>query len=285
MRLEGAGLPRQVELTSVPFFPQKDYQCGPASLAMAMSAAGAKVTPDQLKPEVYLPQRKGSLQVEMLASARRHGLLAYPLSPHLANLFAEVAGGTPVVVLQNLGLSWYPVWHYAVVVGYDLDRDLVVLRSGEESRQILPLSTFLRTWERSGFWAMLALPPDRLPASVSEQTYLSAAVALEEGGPLRAALTAYQTVIARWPENLTALIGVGNVHYALGNLADAEAVFRMATLRHPESAVAFNNLAQTLADAGKLKAALEAARRAVALGGPYQATSLQTLQSIEAQIR
>jgi hypothetical protein len=69
------GLPERVELTEVPFFPQTEYQCGPAALATVLAASGAKVTPDELVPQVYLPERKGSLQVEMLAAARRHGLV------------------------------------------------------------------------------------------------------------------------------------------------------------------------------------------------------------------
>src|SRR5262249_33165121 len=50
------GLPRAHELTEVPFFPQSDYQCGPAALATVMVAAGVKVTPEELVPEVYLPE-------------------------------------------------------------------------------------------------------------------------------------------------------------------------------------------------------------------------------------
>src|SRR5262249_47579541 len=67
-----AGLPPARELVAVPFFPQSDYECGPAALATVMVAAGVKVTPEELVPEVYLPERKGSLQVEMLAAPRRH---------------------------------------------------------------------------------------------------------------------------------------------------------------------------------------------------------------------
>src|SRR5262252_3075355 len=72
-----AGIAGARELTEVPFFAQSQYQCGPASLAMVMTAAGVKVTPEELVPEVYLPERKGSLQVEMLAAPRRHGLVTY----------------------------------------------------------------------------------------------------------------------------------------------------------------------------------------------------------------
>ena len=116
-------LPVRAELTDVPFFAQEDYQCGPAALAMALNAAGVGVTPDALVNQVYIPARKGSLQVEMLASARRHGLLAYELAPELKDVLAEVAAGNAVIVLQNQGLwSFHPYWHYAVVIGYDLEK-------------------------------------------------------------------------------------------------------------------------------------------------------------------
>ena len=39
-----AGLPEKVELTGTPFFPQTEYQCGPAALATVLNAAGVKVT-------------------------------------------------------------------------------------------------------------------------------------------------------------------------------------------------------------------------------------------------
>lgn len=250
---------------------------------MAMSAAGSEVTPEALVSQVYLPQRKGSLQVEMLAAARRNGMLAYRLSPELSDVLTEVAAETPVIVLQNLGLSWYPVLHYAVVVGYDLERQQIILRSGLEHRLVMPLSIFQRTWQRGGSWAMLAIPSDKLPATATEESYLTAALALETIGKFAAAQAAYKTALNRWPEDLPALIGLGNTHYRLGNLNRAEQAFRKAITIHPESAVAYNNLAQTLADQGKRGEALAAAQHAVELGGAHLIKSLRTLHDIRAQ--
>jgi len=61
-------------------------------------------------------------------------------------------------VLQNLALDWVPMWHYAVVVGYDLAADEIVLRSGRTKRQVMAMPTFERTWKRSRFWAMVTVP-------------------------------------------------------------------------------------------------------------------------------
>lgn len=278
-------LPQQVELVEVPFYPQETHQCGPASLAMVLNAGGAKVTPQDLAPQVYLPGREGSLQVEMLAATRRNGLFAYELAPKLDDLLAEVAAGTPVVVLQNLALSWYPVWHYAVVVGYDLQRAEIILRSGMEQRQVLPLTTFEHTWERGGYWAMLALPPGGVPRTATEVSYMSAAVALEMTGRPNSAEAAYESALRRWPSNLTARIGTGNAAYAQGDVMRAETAYRQATLDHPDSAIAYNNLAQTLVDQQRYPEALAAANQAVSLGGSEQAAARDTLDEIKNKMR
>lgn len=278
-------LPQHVELSKVPFYPQEAHQCGPASLAMALNAGGAKVVPQDLTPQVYLPGLAGSLQVEMLAATRRNGFLAYELAPRLDDLLMEVAVGSPVVVLQNVALSWYPVWHYAVVVGYDLKREEIILRSGLERRQVLPFTTFERTWERAGYWAMLALPSGRMPRTATESAYVAAAVALEKVAPPKSAEAAYEAALKRWPRNLSARIGLGNAAYAQGNWKRAEKTYLQATLDHPKSAVAYNNLAQTLAEQKRYPEALTLANQAVLLGGSAQEDARSTLDQIRKKMR
>jgi len=274
----------RTELGDTRFFPQEDYQCGPAALAMALDAAGVASDPEALKPEVYLPQRQGSLQVEMLAAARRHGVVAYQLAPELTDLLAEVADGTPVIVLQNLGLSWYQVWHYAVVIGYDLERREVILRSGREQRQVLPMTTFERTWARSGYWAMLALPPGKVPRSAEEVSFVSAVSALERSGHLQGARSAYLAAVQRWPHSLAAQIGAGNTAYRSKDLVRAEADFRQAVAAHPDSVAALNNLAQTLSDLGRDEEALPYAQHAIELGGPLKEITRETLEGIRRKL-
>ena len=273
-----AGVPGARELTEVPFFAQNDYQCGPASLAMAMVAAGVKVTPDELVPEVYLPERKGSLQVEMLAAARRHGLVSYQLAPSYADVIREIAAGTPVIVLQNLGIK--EGWHYAVAIGYDWDNGMLQLRSGLNERQELPFAMNEMVWRRSGYWAMVAVPPDRVPASADEQRWLAAIAALERTGQSAAARTAYRTFLDRWPANVNAAIGLANTHHALGELTDAERVLREAAKHAPDSVVVLNNLAQVLADQGRYREALPYVERAAATGGPHAGAVSQTRSAI-----
>jgi tetratricopeptide (TPR) repeat protein len=276
----GTALPQKVELEAVPFYAQDEYQCGPASLAMVLEAGGKPIQPEALRPQVYIPDRQGSLQVEMLAATRRNGFVAVELNPKLSDLLAEIAAGNPPVVLQNLALDFVPAWHYAVAVGYDLNEQQIVLRSGKDRRLAMALSTFERTWQRGGYWAMLALPPGRFPASVRPADYLSAVTKLEKAGPPEPARAAYEAALARWPDHFTALMGAGNTAHRAGDLEAAERAFRRAAEVYPKSAAAHNNLAQTLADLDRYDEALAEARLAVGLGGPLEDTSIRTLDAI-----
>lgn len=276
-----AALPQRVELVTVPFHPQQDYQCGPAALATVLGHAGVARTPEQLVAEVYLPQRQGSLQLEMLGATRRAGLLPYRLEGTPQALLAELAAGHPVVVLQNLRLDAWPQWHYAVVVGYDRTERQFVLRSGQDQRRLMGFDEFDRSWARADRWAFVALPPDRLPATAREQDFVAAATVLERTAPAAAA-QAYQAALAAWPGQPMARLALGNLAYRERKLAVAETHYHQATLDHPEAADAWNNLAQVRHERGQQAAARMAAAKAVALGGPRLAVYQTTLSGIEA---
>ena len=273
-------LPSKAELRDVPFHAQEDYHCGPAALAMALNAAGVGATPEELVDQVYLPGRKGSLQIEMLVAARRNGMVAYELAPKLEDVLREVAAGTPVIVLENYGFRVWPVWHYAVVVGYDLEAGEIIRRSGLKPRQTMPFPVFEYVWKDEGYWAMVAVPPGRVPATATEERYASAVAALEKSGQLKNAQVAYEAMLKRWPSSLAGMMGRGNTAYALKDPAAAEAAFRRATQEHPDAVAALNNLAYVLAERGKLDEALATAEHAVALGGPLQGAARETLEEI-----
>jgi tetratricopeptide (TPR) repeat protein len=259
------GLPQKVILDGVPFLAQQAYYCGPAALAMTMNFYGRAVSQGAMARALYVPALKGSLQAEMLAATRQQEMLAYVLRPDLQSLLSEVAAGHPVVVLQNLSVGWYPVWHYAVVIGYDLETRELILHSGRNPYYRVPMSTFERTWARSGYWALVPLPPGKLPADDAPARVLEAAAALEETGHVLAAHRTYTAAARRWPDNLVARMGIGNTCFAMGRIEDAMRAFLSAVRSHSGSAAAYNNLAFTLHELGCGSAAYQAARHAVAL--------------------
>ncbi len=251
---------------------------------MVFNAAGiAAASVESVTPMVYLPGRQGSLQAEMLGATRRTGLVAYPLAPQFEDMLREIAAGTPVVVLLNLAFKLVPVWHYAVIIGYDLEKREVIVRSGKRQRDEWSFGFLEYFWRESGYWSMLALPPGRLPASAREGETAAAIAALEQAGRHAEARESYRALLARWPDNLVGLIGLGNVEYTLKDMAAAEGAFRRASVAHPQSAVAFNNLAHVLAILGRLAEAEAAARTAVTLGGTSLPEAGKTLEAILAQ--
>jgi hypothetical protein len=257
-----ADLPLEAEVAGVPFFPQVEYHCGPAALATVLSHAGTQVHPDELVQHVYIPARQGSITAEMLAAPRRFGMLSYALRPRLTDVLHEVASGVPVVVLQNYGWGPFTRWHYAVIVGYDSRSGNLVLRSGETERLTEHIALFEFNWKDGGRWAMVAVPPERIPVTAERERYFNMIVALERAREPRAAAVAYTRFLERWPGDLGGNIGLANAHYALGELDRAEAALRRALAEHPDSIVVLNNLAQILSDAGRSDEALEVIDRA-----------------------
>lgn len=251
-----------VELTSVPFFPQTEYQCGPAALATVLAHLGADVDADSLVREVYSPGLRGSLQPELLGATRRHGFIPYVIEPQTGALLAELAARRPVLVLQNLGIERIPIWHYAVVVG--IAGGDVVLRSGTEERRIERGSRFLRSWERASRWAFVALSPGELPATATADAYVRALAGAEPLLDAAAAERGYRAALDRWPNDELVLFAAAGRRHASGDLSGATALYRRLLAAAPRHAAARNNLANVLAERGCHREALAEAQAALA---------------------
>ncbi len=264
---EGDGVPAHstIEITDTAFFPQEAYQCGPAALATVLQTSGVRVTPDELVPLVFIPERGGSLQTEIIATARTFGRIPYVIEPGFAALLRELDAGRPVLVLQNLGVSFAPAWHYAVVIGYSAARSEFILRSGTTPRLLQTARTFVNTWRRSDYWGVVLLPADDIPAGIDRQRFLAAVAAAESAQQYDLALSAYTAAIARWPDEPLAPLGIGNIHYARGDLDAAELWYRRVLEIEPRNAVGLNNLASVLVARGSCEDASKTIDDALAM--------------------
>jgi tetratricopeptide (TPR) repeat protein len=151
-------------------------------------------------------------------------------------------------------------------MGYDRDRNVLLLHSGRTQAMEMSLYAFERTWERGGYWAMVALPTNQLPTTAQSENMARAIAALERVQPV-AAQAAYRTALQKWPTQRALMLGAGNSAYALQQWEVAEAAYRAAAQAHPDFADAWNNLAEVLSQQGKRAEAQTAIGKAVALGG------------------
>jgi tetratricopeptide (TPR) repeat protein len=268
-----------IEVEGVPAFKQAENQCGPAALASMLVWSGVDVTPSDLSEKVYDPESKGSLQISLIAAARRHGRVAYEINGMDA-LLSELSAGNPVLVLVNQGALWWPFYHYAVVCGYDPVDMQVILAAGNEHRERMRSSRFQQIWNRADAWGLLVLPPQTLPATADETKWIEAVYGLELVGRHEEALSGYSAALEQWPHALGAMMGRANTLYALGRLESAGETLMQAAAMHPDSGPVFNNLAHVMLEMGQFDAALEAAARAVDIGGPHMPAYLRTFENV-----
>ena len=72
-------------------------------------------------------------------------------------MLTEIAAGNPVIIFENLALSWLPQWHYALALGYDLQRQEIILHSGHDANFRWDLSKFERSWMLGDYWGLVVL--------------------------------------------------------------------------------------------------------------------------------
>ncbi len=278
-------VPRFKELSQVPYYSQTRYFCGPATVATVMAHLGQTRPLEEIGEKVYLPGRRGSLQTDVVSALRRYGYLVYRLEPRLTHLIQEINAGRPIIVLQNLSLQMAPRWHYAVVIGYDLDREKLILRSGKRQRLLTPFNVFTRTWKRSDYWAIVVLKPGDLPVDAEPLAYFEAVSGLEQTQQWQAAHTAYLPAIHRWPDHHIPHTGIATALYHLNRLPEAERHYQHALRLKPDAADIHNNLASLLLKQKKGRAARTHAQKAVQLGGKNLSVYQRTLAQIEKALK
>jgi tetratricopeptide (TPR) repeat protein len=175
-----------------------------------------------------------------------------------------------------------PIWHYAVVVGYDLDTGTLVLRSGTTERRVMGMRRFMSTWNRAQRWGVVVLEPGQLPAGPQLDRYVAAAAGLEAVGRLDAADRAYARAHEQWPESAWPQLGLANVSYRRGDKEAAEGGYLATLALDPRNVVAHNNLAEILSDRGcaaQARAHIERAE-ALAKGTGLEAAVAATAQHV-----
>ncbi len=234
-------LPASYLIENVEFIDQSAGYCGPATLTMALRWAGKAVTVAEIAPQVYTPGFNGSLQTDLISASRRQAMMAVRIEG-LNQLLTEVAAGHPVIIFENLSLSWAPQWHYALVLGFDLVKQEIILHSGHDPYYHWDLSKFERSWMLGEYWGLVILPPGELAVVAGELANVTAAVGLEQAQKMPEAEKSYRKVLEKWPTSLVALIGLANIMQKSGKKSEAVSLLKIAVKNHPDSKAAQHNL-------------------------------------------
>ena len=141
----------------VPFYPQEEYQCGPASLAGVLNYYGVRVTPADIAAEIFSRDARGTLDMDMVFYAQKKGLKAERYGGSLEDLRRSVDSRQPLIVLVDHGFWVYQKSHFMAVVGYD--EKSILVNSGKEEHKFLSQDSFSKTWERTKFWTLKITPP------------------------------------------------------------------------------------------------------------------------------
>ncbi len=144
-------------IEGVPFFPQEEFQCGPASLAGVLNYYGLEITPAEIAAEVFSRSARGTLDMDMVFYAQRKGMKAEQYPGSFEDLQASLDSRRPLIVLIDHGFWVYQNHHFMVVVGYD--KSGIVVNSGREKNKFISLDSFLKTWEKTKFWTLRITPP------------------------------------------------------------------------------------------------------------------------------
>jgi len=140
-------------IENIPFYPQEDYQCGPASLAGVLNYHGVVITPEEIAADIFSKSAKGTLNLDMLIYAKNKGFKALQYKGSIDDIRININKGLPLIVLVDYGFLFYMQNHFMVIIGYN-DYGIIV-NSYAYEKQFIALDRFLDAWEKTNFWTLL----------------------------------------------------------------------------------------------------------------------------------
>lgn len=150
--LQSRNISEPLVINGIPFFPQEEYQCGPASLAGVLNFYGVKISPDKIAADIYSKSAKGALTIDLLIYARKIGFDAEYYHGSVDDLKARILSGNPLIVMVDYGVLFYQQNHFMVVKGYSDEG--VIVNSEKTENKFIEWDGFLKTWEKTGYWTL-----------------------------------------------------------------------------------------------------------------------------------
>lgn len=240
----------------VPFRAQERKMCGPTVLAMLADHHGVKTTKAHLEEITYTPGAEGTYKKDMISAARRIGMAAY-LVKDFETMLSSVDQSMPVVVFQNLGVKWIPYWHYALLVGYNMEEDVLYLHSADKSNLATPYSRFLKEWRAGDSWSYTFTPAAKIPSFAQIEDVVVNGMIFEKLQRVADAESLYLAAEKKWPHRMEPKAALAQVFYSQKKVKLAIQKLNEALKLDPQSAALHFNLAHYHWDLGQKKKALE----------------------------
>lgn len=219
---------------------------------MYLNHLGLPVSSEEIAESNFSRKAKGTYQELMLSYSRSLGLVTVKVNNY-TDLFKEIDAGNPVIVFQNLGFDWYPLWHYSIIFGYDLKKMTLTMHSADEESKTQEIKKFDNSWKRGKNWAFVITAPRKLTPTTNETEYLKSASAFEQLNLNEPAKEAYLTMLTQWPQSYYAHFGLGNVYFSEKKFVQAQKSFEQSVLISPSFYMAWTNLAVVYHNLGLLE--------------------------------
>jgi tetratricopeptide (TPR) repeat protein len=246
-----SGVPLSHTINNVPFYAQEQFYCGPTTLSEIFEYYGHSISANEIAPKIFIPDKEGSLQLEMITATRQYDFLPYAERGTLTKLMQLVSSDIPVIVFQNLSIQLLPQWHYAVVTGFDLTTRTMTLHTGLTPNHTMSFELFEKTWGRGNYWLLAPVPPNKISDKMNSFTYISAAYDMLEVGKDEQAIAFLGTATKQWPNQWLAYFLLGN-YYLDEQPEKAVKWFEEGYQVGQSQAAYINNYAYALASNGNL---------------------------------
>jgi hypothetical protein len=242
-----------LHLLDVPYLPQSEALCGGAAVAMVMRYWGATDVYAETFADLVDPAAQGIRGEDLLKALHSRGWQAASLRGDPAAVQTHLAARRPVVALIEDRPGRF---HYVVVVGWSRGR-VIVHDPARAPFRVLDEKSFSGAWSESGFWTLVATPPDTEPGRVGPGD--GAAAALLRGAGTATAPEPGTTCDAMVAEAVR-LAGATDVDGARG-------VLEVAAETCPGDAAPWREMAGLHALRSQWRDAAEDARRALVRAG------------------
>jgi len=147
-------LPSHHLISAVPYIRQRREHCGPATLAMVFGYYNVILPQEELAKEFYRKKISGSLNLDMLISARKHGFDALIPDGSRDLLKRYISSDIPIIVMvsSSPGSKKY---HFMIIYGYDDEKELFRIHSGRTRDGKIGYQELDRIWAPTGKWMLV----------------------------------------------------------------------------------------------------------------------------------